>query len=121
MRTSKPFISLLGETYELKTNKFRFIGECVCKVPSTLAFHAEGEGFEMTKNVQAKMKFTGTQVKVKDENLAELKLKLEDKDEIYYFPIPEMTIGNLLLPSRYMEPVGEIEVINATSDLENPG
>lgn len=59
-RTSKPFISLLGETYELKTNKFRFIGECVCKVPSTLAFHAEGEGFEMTKTTQAKMKFTGT-------------------------------------------------------------
>jgi hypothetical protein len=43
-------------------------------------------------------------------------LKLADKDEIYYFPIPEMTIGNLLLPTRYMEPVGEIEVINASSN-----
>jgi hypothetical protein len=28
-RTSKPFISLLGETFELVTNKFKFYGETV--------------------------------------------------------------------------------------------
>ena len=51
-RTSKPFSSLVGETYELKTNKFKFVGECVSKEPTVLAYHAKGLGFEISKNVE---------------------------------------------------------------------
>ena len=41
-RTAKPFISLLGETFELVTDKYRYYGETVQVGPPVLAFHAEG-------------------------------------------------------------------------------
>jgi len=36
-RTDKPFIALLGETYELITDKFKFVAECVKSNPCVLA------------------------------------------------------------------------------------
>lgn len=50
-RLAKPFISMLGETYELVTDKFKFYGENVSQCPPILAFNAKGEGFEINKNV----------------------------------------------------------------------
>lgn len=50
------------------------------------------------------MRFTGTQVKVKDDNPTELVLKLPGKNEFYNFISPEVTVGNLGLPNLFMEP-----------------
>ena len=61
-RTSKPFISLLGETYELITDKYRFFGESVSQHPPILAIMAQGEGWTLHKNINARMHFTGVQV-----------------------------------------------------------
>ncbi len=63
------------------------------------------------------MRFTGTQVKVKDDNPAELVLKLLGKDEFYNFVLPEVTVGNLGLPNLYMEPQGSINVVNESSKI----
>ena len=41
-RTSKPFISLLGETYEVVTDKYKFYGENCSLQPPILAFCGDG-------------------------------------------------------------------------------
>lgn len=40
-RTTKPFNSLLGETYELVTSKYRFFSEQVSHHPPITAYHCE--------------------------------------------------------------------------------
>ena len=47
-RSAKPFISLLGETYELVTDKFKFLSEHVKSNPSVTAMHCQGEKFCVT-------------------------------------------------------------------------
>jgi hypothetical protein len=80
-----------------------------------IAFNAQGNGWEMNKNVSAKMKFTGTQVHVTDERLADLTLDLGSSKEHYKFVQPMMVVGNLFLPnSRYMEGNGPIVIENKT-------
>jgi len=54
-RVSKPFISLLGETYELVTPKFKFIAECVKSLPCVVAYHVSGDGFVAYKTCEGKM------------------------------------------------------------------
>jgi hypothetical protein len=50
---------MLGETYELVTPKFRYLSEMVCHHPPIVAFHCEGENFEVFKATQTKQKFNG--------------------------------------------------------------
>lgn len=67
-RTSKPFITMLGETFEMVTDKYRYYGECVEEKPPILAFVLEGDGFRSTKTVNATMHFNGSRVRVHDPN-----------------------------------------------------
>jgi hypothetical protein len=46
-RIKKPFNPILGETYELVTNKFRFFAEQVNHHPPVTAFVVETEGFKL--------------------------------------------------------------------------
>ena len=77
-RTGKPFISLLGETYELVTDKFKYYGENVSQSPPMVVFHGEGEGFKVDKTVEARMHFNGTQVQVKDQRINQLSIYCQD-------------------------------------------
>lgn len=118
-RTSKPFISLLGETYELITDKFKFVGECVRTVPCTLAFNVKGEKFELYKTCQTKMEFTGTQVNVQDSFETYLNLTLPDGSvEKYVYNFPKMTVGNLMIGTRYIEAKGRVHIENKTASIE---
>ena len=78
-RIAKPFISLLGETYELVTDKFKYYGENVSQNPPLIVFHGEGEGFKVDKTVEARMQFTGTQVQVKDQRNCQLSIYCQDQ------------------------------------------
>jgi len=42
---TKPFNPLLGETYELVTDEFRYFSEQVCHHPPRTAFHLEGKNY----------------------------------------------------------------------------
>lgn len=46
-RLQKPFNPLLGETYELVTNKFRLITEQVSHHPPITAYHVESSSYEV--------------------------------------------------------------------------
>ena len=48
-RLAKPFNSLLGETYELVTPKFRYFSEMVCHHPPIFALNVQGENFEVNR------------------------------------------------------------------------
>ena len=118
-RTSKPFISLLGETYELITDKFKFVGECVRTAPCTLAFKTKGEKFELYKTCLTKMEFTGTQVNVQDSYEVNINLTLQDgSTEKYVYNFPKMTVGNLMIGTRYIEPSGRVHIENKTAKIE---
>ena len=51
---------MLGETYELVTDKFKFYGENCSQFPPVICFNCSGDGFHINRKVEAKMKFTGT-------------------------------------------------------------
>lgn len=64
-RMSKPFNPLLGETYELKVEKgasFHCIAEQVSHHPPISALYIRGKNWILTTNIEAKVKFQGTNV-----------------------------------------------------------
>ena len=65
LRTSKFFNPVLGETYEFADNElgFRYFGEQVSHHPAITAMFAEGEGWEMYANTNAKSKEKTTGIK----------------------------------------------------------
>lgn len=46
-RTHKPFNSLLGETFELVTTKYKFFSEQVSHHPPITAYHCESSSYEV--------------------------------------------------------------------------
>ena len=122
-RTSKPFISLLGETYELITDKYRFFGESVSQHPPILAIVAQGDGWSLHKNINAKMHFTGMQVQIKDSNIGTVELEVKGSDgkiaqEEYKVQTPMMIVGNLLVPSKtFIEASGKQVISNEAAGV----
>lgn len=115
-RTSKPFISLLGETFEQVTDKYRYYGECVEEKPPILAFVCEGEGFKTVKTVNATMHFNGVRVRVHDPNISNIELTTPDgSTETYSYQMTEMIVGNIMRPNaRYMEPQGSLTLTSTS-------
>ena len=62
-RLSKPFNPLLGETYELKCKKFKYIGEQVSHHPPISACNAFSDDYEYFMDTNTKMGFNGTYMK----------------------------------------------------------
>lgn len=58
--STKPFNPLLGETYELVTDKFRFLAEQVSHHPPVTALECQGNsGYKVWSCNRANTKFTG--------------------------------------------------------------
>ena len=53
-RDKKPFNSMLGETYELVTEDYRFLAEQVCHHPPQSAFFVEGKGYTINGTLATK-------------------------------------------------------------------
>ena len=63
MRLAKPFNPLLGETFELCCEKYKYIGEQVSHHPPISASHAFSDHYEYFMDSFTKMNFTGTNMK----------------------------------------------------------
>lgn len=74
-RTRKPFNPILGETYELKTEKWRFVSEQVSHHPPISACYADNENYEMWMNSNLKTGFYGKSLEFKPLGSCNLKLK----------------------------------------------
>lgn len=53
---------MLAETFE--DVRMKFIAEKVCHHPVEIAYHAEGEGWELTANSAGRTKFWGTRHRI---------------------------------------------------------
>jgi hypothetical protein len=88
-RTKKPFNSLLGETHELVTSKFRLIAEQVGHHPPETAFFMDSEFFEQYSNTKNSASFNGRYLIVAPKNNMYINLKLPGGQvENYTWTIP---------------------------------
>ena len=109
-RTSKPFDALLGETYELVTDKFRYFAECVEQEPVVMACVVSGKNCRMEKTFKPILTFKSGRVNVTDEYKSNSTLTLRNGvKETYTYVMPTLVVGNVMLPNRrYIEPQGTI-------------
>ena len=63
----KPFNPLLHETYELKTDKFRFLAEMVSHHPPVAAVHCVGQDWEVWTNCKTNVSFNGKNITAKQQ------------------------------------------------------
>jgi hypothetical protein len=117
-RCSKPFNPLLGETFEVLTPEFRFVAEAVSHHPPVASVNCQGAGWEIEKSLQTFIKLTTKNVVVQDFNPLFINIEpksLNGQVETYTFETPKMTIGNLVVGEKYIEPAGIINIKNITS------
>jgi oxysterol-binding protein 1 len=56
-RSKKPFNPMLGETFELVTEDFRYLSEQVSHHPPISAYYQEGKGYTISGFLDSKSKF----------------------------------------------------------------
>lgn len=83
-RINKPFNSLLGETYELVTTKYRYISEQVSHHPPITAFHCESSQYDVFAQTRSSMKFNGRYISYAPNERIYINLKLSDGTTEFY-------------------------------------
>ena len=118
-RTKKPFDPLIGETYELVTDKFSFYSENCSQFPPICAYSLKGEGFKISGWSNTNLSFNATKITVTDSNhfLRDLILP-NGEEESYISDHPKMVIGNIAIQSKmYMEAADDIVITNKNSGV----
>ncbi|KAH9898579.1 Oxysterol-binding protein-domain-containing protein [Cubamyces lactineus] len=105
----KGFNPMLGETFE--EVRMHFIAEKVCHNPVIMAWHAEGEGWELYATASGKTKFWGKSMEIIPQGTIHLKLG----EERFQWNRPSSFIRNLMMGTKYLEHVGKMVVKNTTS------
>ncbi|KAI0735357.1 Oxysterol-binding protein-domain-containing protein [Earliella scabrosa] len=104
----KGFNPLLAETFE--DVRMHFIAEKVCHNPVILAWHAEGEGWELYATSSGKTKFWGKSMEIIPQGTIHLKLG----DDHYEWNRPSSFIRNLMMGTKYLEHCGKMVIKNTT-------
>ena len=113
-RHRKQFNPLLGETYELVTEDFRFISEQVCHHPPISAYIQEGKGYTNIGFLKIKSSFgfgSGTgafyiqQIGYKD-------YYFHDTKHTISINAPDIHVTNIVFGQTYADFDGEIEAMN---------
>ncbi|PIL32143.1 hypothetical protein GSI_06849 [Ganoderma sinense ZZ0214-1] len=107
----KGFNPLLAETFE--DPRMHFIAEKVCHNPVILAWHAEGEGWELYATSTGKTKFWGKSMEIIPQGTIHLSLG----GERYEWNRPSSFIRNLMMGTKYLEHCGKMTIKNTTSGL----
>ncbi|KAI0757178.1 Oxysterol-binding protein-domain-containing protein [Daedaleopsis nitida] len=105
----KGFNPLLAETFE--DVRMHFIAEKVSHNPVILAWHAEGEGWELYATSSGKTKFWGKSMEIIPQGTIHLKLG----DELFEWNRPSSFIRNLMMGTKYLEHCGKMVIKNTTS------
>lgn len=94
-RLSKPFNPILGETFELKNQEYKYVAEQVSHHPPITACYAYGRqnDYKYWMNTVMKTKFWGKSLEVQAVGLSHV--KLEGRNEMYSVQRPS-TIVNIL-------------------------
>ena len=106
-RTAKPFMPLLGETFEYLTKNIKFYGEAVSYDPPVVALNIESEFYNINRVAQPSLKFNGTSIAVIDHNITEFVIKTtgERDSERFTSTNANLKVGNIFgIGSRYIKP-----------------
>lgn len=112
-RCSKPFNPILGETYEFKTKKWKFIGEQVSHHPPITAGHAESKEYEVWMNTHLKSKFYGKSLEFTP--LGYMNFRFKDNDHLFKCKRPQTSVQNIIIGTMYIDHKGECVVENTNN------
>ncbi|OBZ78759.1 Oxysterol-binding protein-related protein 3 [Grifola frondosa] len=105
----KGFNPMLAETFE--DSRMKFISEKVCHNPVILAYHAEGEGWELYATSSGKTKFWGKSMEIIPQGTIHLKFG----EEHYQWNRPSSFMRNLMMGTKYLEHCGKMVIDNVSS------
>ncbi|KAI0639227.1 Oxysterol-binding protein-domain-containing protein [Trametes polyzona] len=105
----KGFNPMLAETFE--DVRMNFLAEKVCHNPVIMAWHAEGEGWELYATSSGKTKFWGKSMEIIPQGTIHLKLG----EERFQWTRPSSFIRNLMMGTKYLEHIGKMVIKNTTS------
>lgn len=115
----KPFNPLLGETYELIRGDtevpggLRLIVEKVTHRPVRLAMQADSALWSLAQSPAPSQKFWGKSAEITTDGRVRVVLRLADgTEEKYSWNIAAMFLRNVVMGEKYVEPVGDMTVIN---------
>ncbi|KAL3470804.1 Oxysterol-binding protein-domain-containing protein [Aspergillus californicus] len=111
----KPFNPMLGETYELVREDmgFRFVAEKVSHRPVQLAYQADSKDWSLTQSPRPSQKFWGKSAEIVTEG--KLRITLHSTGEHFSWSPATSFLRNIIAGEKYVEPVGEMTVLNETS------
>lgn len=106
----KPFMPLLGETFELVRPEqgFRAVFEKVVHKPPVFCLHAESAGWALQATVTPVNKFWGKSLEIINKGV--FKLVFKALGECYEWNQPTTVLRNLIAGEKYIEPTDSIQV-----------
>lgn len=107
----KGFNPMLAETFE--DHRMKFIAEKVRHNPLEIAYHAEGDNWELNATSCGRTKFWGKSLEIIPMGVTRLKI---DQD-IYVWNKPSSFIRNLMVGTKYFEHTGKMTIENSTSQV----
>lgn len=106
----KGFNPMLAETFE--DPRMKFISEKVCHNPVILAYHAEGDGWEMFATSSGKTKFWGKSLEIIPIGTNHVKIG----DDHYQWKKPSSFMRNLMMGTKYLEHTGKMTIENVSTN-----
>ncbi|KAH9946839.1 Oxysterol-binding protein-domain-containing protein [Amylocystis lapponica] len=108
----KGFNPMLAETFE--DTRMKFIAEKVSHNPVILAYHAEGEGWELYATSSGKTKFWGKSLEIIPQGTIHLRIG----DEHFEWKRPSSFMRNIMMGTKYLEHCGKMVIENTTKGTQ---
>ncbi|KAG1866271.1 Oxysterol-binding protein-domain-containing protein [Suillus tomentosus] len=105
----KGFNPMLAETFE--DVRMKFLAEKVSHNPVVIAYHAEGEGWELNATSAGKTKFWGKSLEIIPLGTTRLKIG----NDTYEWNKPSSFMRNLMMGTKYLEHCGKMTIENTTN------
>ncbi|KAI9572777.1 Oxysterol-binding protein-domain-containing protein [Boletus coccyginus] len=105
----KGFNPMLAETFE--DVRMKFIAEKVSHNPVVIAYHAEGDGWELHGTSAGKTKFWGKSLEIIPLGTTQLKIG----DDQYEWNKPSSFMRNLMMGTKYLEHCGKMTIKNTVN------
>ena len=117
-RQAKFFNPLLYETFEYVDNdqNFRYMSEQVSHHPAISAYYAEGDGWNIYANTNAKIKFIITG-RLEVDALGRTYINYTNYNDVNAFTKPRVITRNLIIGTIDIDVEGKFEVTNENGDL----
>lgn len=104
-RCTKPSNPMLGETFEFKTKKWRYVAEQVSHHPPISVAHCKSKYYEISVNTHLKSRFTGKSFEVTP--LGSQRFWFKDTNDEYEFIQPKTSANNIIFGKLYVDHKGE--------------